>query len=333
MSFKVWNICEYSSHQGVDFDILFEISRHVGVKDAIFQVHGSFGDVYIQLSVLKELIDRGASFAILIDEKYQRLAMTALGGRAQILFVNQPHLNMILNRQRVLGFSKDLPIRLLPTLYPMVAELMVSGLLKYSDFLRFLIHREVKQTGPFREIEGEGERIEARAQLESLRLRPGKTILISPFNNTQAPTPTKVLGHIIDIARAIGWDICVNTAASKIDFKSLYASHEDLVFFDVPAHIPVSFASLCGCYVGGTNGFSTIQALFNRDCRGIHIINAFDSAKGELKDQMGNQHSTKMFYHSVTFSEEFIGVQLEHQLASGENFNCGRPVLEALLAS
>lgn len=27
MTFKDWNICEYSAHQGVDFDILFEISR------------------------------------------------------------------------------------------------------------------------------------------------------------------------------------------------------------------------------------------------------------------------------------------------------------------
>lgn len=329
MTLKGWNICEYSALQGADFDILFEISRHVGIKDAIFQVHGSFGDVYMQLSVLSELIDRGASFAILIDDKYKRLAMTALGDRAQILFVNQPHLNAILNRQRVLGFSKNLPIRLLPTLYPMVAELIVSGLLKYSDFLRFLIHREVKQTGPFREIEGDDERIEAREHISKLGLCPGKTLLVSPVNNTQLPIPNRVLLHAVSIARDCGWDICINTAASRSDLRVLAAEAPEVVFFDVPAHLPVSFATACGFYVVGNNGFATIQALFNSECEGLHLINGFDAVDGLIKDQAGNRVEVSRFPHAVMFRDQFLGVQIEHVLQNPDSFDCGEPILRA----
>lgn len=332
MTLKRWNVSEYSAQQYADFETLFEISRHVGRKDVIFSVHGSFGDVYTQLAVLAELVDRGVSFAILVDEKYKQLALIALRGGAQIVFVNQVFLNNVLTRKQVLGFSESLPVRLLPTLYPVIPELMLSGLLEYSDFLRFLVHREMRVTGAFRTIEGDAERHEALRHLHDLNLRPGRTLLISPFNNTQAPLSVSVILQIISLAQAQGWDVCINNAASRVDLTELYYEARNVVYFSVPPHLAVSFASSCGSYVVGNNGFATIQALFNNSVRGVHLINPCSDQEDYIKDQAGNFIEKTRFFHANTFKNEFLGLQIEHQLDSLADFNCGEKILKQVLS-
>jgi len=356
MAFRKWNVSEFSSGQEKFFSEIFKENRlsiwglikslywnyrglsalinireRAGKVASVFQVYGSFGDIYMQLSVIAELVDSGVKVAVLVDKKYERLATTALGASSQILLVSQSHINSTLNRQRILGFSDILPVRLQPTLYPLVAELILRGLLKYPDFLRFLVHREVKHAGPFREIEGESERIEARDLVSKLGLRFGRTLLISPFNNTQVPIPNRVLLHAVSIARDCEWDICINTAASRSDLRGLAAEAPDIVFFDVPAHLAVSFATACGFYVVGNNGFATIQALFNSECEGLHLINSFDASEGFIKDQAGNMIEESRFPHAMMFRDQFLGVQIEHFLQNPDSFDCGAPILRARL--
>jgi hypothetical protein len=79
----------------------------------------------------------------------------------------------------------------------------------------------------------------------------------------------------------------------------------------IPPHLAVTIASLSGAYIGGTNGFSTIQALFNKNVVGMHLINGESKKGAYLRDKSGNQILIDQYFHKNAFADQFVGLQKE----------------------
>ncbi len=291
---------------------IVQIMRVAPQNQPCFHIHGSFGDVYIQLSVIKELLlNAGKRVTLIIDERYRRLIEVSMGSRCDVIFFNAQAVNTALNLVGFVGSSTSLPIRFLSTLYPMITELITSGRLYYSDFVRQVAGSN--SVGPFVALEDPNtDHInEARELIRKAGVRPGQAILISADNNTHTEFKKNFWDHIIEAIFNLGLSPIINDSGTICAEDSVLFSELTLPKIKVPPHLAVAVCSAAGGYIGGTNGFLTIQALFNRDTSGIHLINGFSKDKSGIRDKVGNYVQVDTFFHSKAFAAEFLGTQTE----------------------
>ena len=114
--------CEFSIKP---LTLLNQIMNAADGSDDIYIVTGSFGDVYIQLSLLSEILTASRSPAVIIDTNYQLLGANVLSNQAKLITANTAAIRQMLNRLGVLGNNKNFPIPLLPTLYPMILSVSI----------------------------------------------------------------------------------------------------------------------------------------------------------------------------------------------------------------
>ena len=79
---------------------------------------------------------------------------------------------------------------------------------------------------------------------------------------------------------------------------------------NVPPELVVSIAEIAGLYASGTNGYATIQALFN-DGFGFHFIKKNNNGSNFIKDKFNNDIIIDQFFHKNSFKKEFLHNQVE----------------------
>ena len=254
---------------------------------------------------------------ILLAESYATLALNAFGEKHKIIIVDTVAINAQLNQIRAIGRSQNYPLILLPTVYPMVAECINSGVLKYSEFLRVIVGNK--------EIKGRHTQIEPREITYSLAdeilskaaLPIGKTVILSADNNSQVELPVNFWIRIVEVIRELGLTPCLNTSGT-LNGKpaNILAEYDQIAKIKIPPHLAVSIPERAGFYIGGTNGFQTIQSCFNLHGKGIHLINGIEMDKGFIRDKSNNLIPVAGFYHKNVFFSEFLHNQTELLLKS-----------------
>jgi len=220
---------------------------------------------------------------------------------------------MVFNNINLLGRHENYPIRLLPTLYPLIAELINSGKLLYLDFMRNLIGSNC--IGKIGAIESAIHEDEARKILIDNDIRLGKTVLICADNNSQATFSEEVWVEIINTVTHSGWDVCINdsgnlTSDERILLKGYHAD-QNIKFLKIPPYLPISLTRLMGSYIGGSNGFITICAHFAESTRGLHLINCLDSENGFNKTPGGELIPIDCYFSRNSARGCEQGIQIE----------------------
>lgn len=302
---------EWQINHIADLDNFTRIMRVLPVSESTYHVYGSFGDVYVQLSALKELLEeKDEAFHILIDEKFSVLASQALGSKVGKLYSNGNIINNLFNKIGLIGKMGGLPIRLLPTLYPGCSELILKKRLNYSDFLRGIIGS--KKKGFFSKIEDTDKlKIQAEKIILNAGCTPNKTVILSLDNNTQKELSTDFWMNIVELIKKAGLQVLLNDSGTLNSIGANLLSNTNLPRIKVEPNLAVTIPSVAGGYLGGTNGFSTIQALFNDIVPGVHFLNSIDSQNNNVVDKFGNEFDENVLYHSETFRDEFRNHQIE----------------------
>jgi hypothetical protein len=302
---------EWQVNHMVDLDNFAKIMRVLPVNELTYHVHGSFGDVYIQLSALKELLEeKDEVFHILIDEKYGLLADQALGSKIGKFHINGNIVNNTFNKVGLIGKTGNLPLRLLPTLYPECSNLILSKRLRYSDFLRGII--DSKKTGFFSKIEDKSLlKQQAEDIIKNSGCIPGETIVISLDNNTHLEFSADFWIRIVEIINGNGISILLNDSGTLNFDGANLLSNTNLPRIKIAPQMAVTIPSIAGGYIGGTNGFSTIQALFNDEVPGLHFINAIESHNNIIIDKFGTKYDEGVMFHSNLYTESFRNNQIE----------------------
>ena len=293
-----------------NLDNFTKIQRVLPINESSFHVYGSFGDVYIQIAVLKELLEeKKEKFNVIIEEKYANLVNNALGQNIGKYYADGG-VNQLFNEIGLLGKTGNLPIRLLPTLYPGCSELIMAKRLYYSDFLRGIIGVEKK--GYFSKIEDNDKlSIEAEQIIKAAGCEPGKTILLSLDNNTQKELTEEFWMRIIKNIAKQNKHILLNNSGTLSYKSASMLSELNIPKINVPPELAIALPTIAGGYIGGTNGFSTIQALFNDNIKGVHFINSIECTENRITDKFGNKFDPEVLYHSKTWKETFRKKQIE----------------------
>jgi len=294
-----------------------ELIRLLPRERRCFHVHGSFGDVYLQCAALKERIEEHGPVSVIIDSKYKQLIAHGLGEDAFVVYADGNAVNSIFHSIGVHSSRGFVPTRMLPTVYPFITECVLSGRLKYSDFLRVLVGSD--KNGVFPGLEENlmlGD--EASNILEEAGVPIGRTVLMCADNNTQTELPETFWLRVIASINRLGLTPCLNDSGNLRSEGAKLLSGTDLKRIKVPPHLAVTLASYAGTYITGNNGFATIQALFNHQTRGIHFINDFVMKDNMIPDKSGNEIPCKTFFHETVFGTAITGLQIE-ELASPSN--------------
>ena len=290
----------------------------------VFHVHGSFGDVYCQLSAIKEtlLTNRDRSCAIIIDQTYSELANTAIFGlNAKILICPGHVANAHFTSLGILGDQTGVPTRLLPTIYPTIPELFASNKLGYLDFFRFLVGSSM--SGPMCSIEN-NENVEPSVKEILTR---GKSVIISADNNTHPEFPEEYWQKVIELVEERELEPVLNasgTISSEVP-KLLRGSNIKKISIR-PEHC-VSTVKYAGYYIGSSNGFNTIQSLFNNESLGIHIINSMNKKGDVYEDKSGNKLSSSYLKLKIHCKNSFIAAQKEIEVSNFEDLDLVRSAL------
>lgn len=300
-------------------DRFLSITRTV---NSSYHVYGSFGDVYIQVALIKEKFDSsniGAEkhkICIFISPKYEQLILYTFRDASEyvvVWLIENNLANLIFNNINLLGRHENYPIRLLPTLYPLIAELINSGKLLYLDFMRNLIGSNC--IGKIGAIESALHEEEARRILADNNIRLGKTVLICADNNSQATFSGEFWTEVINAVTHCGWEVCINDSGNITNDETVilgsYRANLNIKFLKIPPHLPISLTKLMGSYIGGSNGFITICAHFAESTRGLHLINCLESENGFNKTPGGELIPIDCYFSRNSARGCEQGIQIE----------------------
>jgi hypothetical protein len=308
---------EWELEKAQPLQFLLNVSKSSLKESKIYHVHGSFGDVYTQCSVVNEVANQNQPVTVLIDAKYAKLISLIKSPNLLALLVDSNQVHYLLNRLGLIGNAGNYPIRLLPTIYPMVAECMLEGLLQHGDFLR--ITAGSKAAGHFLKLESEQDLVlEAKELFRKADAPEDRSILISADNNTQIEFSDKFWNDVCQYIYSRGWTPLINNSGTITQNKGKILENSKWPKINVPPHLATTMPKVSGSYIGGTNGFSTIQALFNDKVKGLHLINGGGASGDYLLDKAGNKIKVEIYFHQNSFCKEFLGLQKEVLLDSEE---------------
>jgi len=294
----------YSNMQiNYPLSILTKLVRSVPDGCEIFHVHGSYGDIYIQISILKEIALTGRKIAVVVDAIYSDLVMRAGENLfTTVVTANGHFVDAALTSIGLLGRQDGLPTRMQATLYPFVTDLMKVGSLAYVDFMRVVARSAA--LGPLEQLENSNWHREAATQLLTEAGVPaGETVLLMCDNNTHIEFSEEFWLNVATLVSKAGLIPCLNVArtSGSRNLPELLRNVDALKQILIPPHLAVSVAAACGFYVIGTNGFGAIQALFNERAKGLHLINCTESHAGTIREKGGGEHPIQSLYHERAF--------------------------------
>lgn len=295
-------------------EIFFNLLKNIGDYDKLFHFYGSFGDVYIQAACVKEILNENQKVVVICEKRYINLIKNSLKKNiTNYIEADGNFINKILNEEKIIGKSKFFPIRMLPTLYPLVSECIASQKLQYIDFLRVLLDSKVNNN--LEKIEDENSISHAYQYLENNKIKMGNTIIISADNNTQLELCDDFWLQFIKIAQNYNYDICINASGTinKAAVKLMNTQYKKL---EIPPEIVVSLTELAGLYASGNNGYATIQSVFNEK-KGFHFIKK-PNENGFLSDKFSNFIPINQYFHSNSFKYQFLNNQIEIIVDDGE---------------
>ena len=311
---------EWSVEKITPLDYLLSILSASLPRSKVFFIHGSFGDVYVQCAIVRELVLKNQLVTILVEEKYKLLAEQAfaptgnpVAEKNKLIVVESKRTNHYLSRLDLLGNFGPLPIRLLPTLYPGIAECISAGLLSQGSFMRLIAGSDC--TGKYPKLEQDlGMRKEAEKILTNAGGKQGISVLISADNNTHKELPEKFWSETCEYISSLGWIPLINNSGTGNFGQANILSQSIWPKISVPPHLATTIPSVAGHYIGGSNGFSTIQALFN-EVDGLHFINGLAYTGSSFEDKFKNKHT--FIKHEDTISGQNLGYQKEIIVQNG----------------
>lgn len=295
----------------------------------VYIVEGSFGDVYIQFSVIREILEdleevESSILTLVCDEKYATLAQLCCDGfekKASAVVCTSSgmaFLTYTLDSEGIRGNCPGLPIRLLPTTYPLIPDLISCGILSYINFFRVLAGSN--RRGPVQLIESLFKKNHSLSGATPTR-RPGVLISIDSYT-FESPGLDLWISLYMRLEND-GMSPYINAtnenSALVKDFIRRLPKPRTVII--QPEECVSVVSSFQGGYIGSTSGLMAIQAYFNRWSRGIHIINKglASNQSDVILDHSKNAYKVDSLSWVKNFPAEVVGNQVDLIYSSNIN--------------
>jgi hypothetical protein len=249
-----------------------------GRDSYIIYVSGSFGDIYLNLSLMSDFRkmivgDIGLILPDRYSEMYKYFDLRGL----KILVLNPNDFNFLntlvrSNMHNGYYIKKGMIYPTLPSFHRMIIEFYNTGRIKgydlYTGILNLPIDSSFKNltlTGPENEL--------AKLHIVNNGCRLGKTFVVSHYNNSHINQDINFWSNICHMLVESGYDVLVNSTPLHIKGESPLLSNYPKT--TLPPHLCLQIIKEAGFSISGTNGLCTLLSVFGQNVKTIQIINEY----------------------------------------------------------
>lgn len=119
---------------------------------------------------------------------------------------------------------------------------------------------------------------EAHSYAQSIGMVPGKSVILSPDNNSVEALPVEFWQPLADELNRLGWKVFTNLAGNTANGPRS-APFEGTSAITLPLHLVIPLVELAGRYISGNNGLACMLIGSHAKCQFTWLINRRDPSK------------------------------------------------------
>jgi hypothetical protein len=251
-----------------------------------FLVSGSLGDVLISLSMVREVSARRVIF--LVPNRFHLFCQRYVAANFGKLFFISDSVEYAIRRSLVSRSSlRPYPGKLsciLPTLHPLVCEMIYAGKLNYLEFLRFLIGSEEREAIVPINLEVS---LKHNSKLPALSSGDGrKTIVVSHSTMTVGGLELSDWLHAADALKKTDIRVIFNTSTSLENELNQIRSG-GFEYISLSPHQIIEAVEDVDLWVGSFSGLAAFLSLCTKN-RGV--LTVFPRSKIMVDGHSGSRH-------------------------------------------
>ena len=228
---------------------------------------GSYGDIFPNLALLRSFHEStGKPVTVILSSRWSLCAARFSFGFVKYItfppsLQSQIH-GAILNSGRPFKRSPGFLYPLLPTLHPLIADLILTGRVTDYEVKRLILGLEPK--APFFVPELSAARLtKVRSYLLERNIVLGKSVVLAFKTNSNPAPPHSIQMQILNHLQNENLDICINISDSFQELSTKESSeHRKASVVDIPCDAPVETVEMIGGYIGAAHGLTAILATF-----------------------------------------------------------------------
>lgn len=259
-----------------------EIISTYGYRTYYTIITGGYGDLVYQFAYLKTkiIIEHSSEFVVILEDNYLNkslanffldcLNITTLWVPIGIIY--QFCGELIANKPCLVPEWKLGVIRPLHIIwYPFMANLLNNNYAHSHDCYEFIFDLKPEQELIIPDYNNNHKEY-VNSVLYSKSLRPGKTLLVSVSQNTYSQANPFLYFEVFDLARELGFDVCINGHGVKSPSTKAY-SEIGLKFIKIDPFLTPLLMDTTGFALSPSTGIIEAGAIFCNYNRHIHYIN------------------------------------------------------------
>ena len=249
------------------------IQKYCEKDSFVLLVHGSFGDIYFALALLKSFNDTyKTNINIIIDVKYKNLASKYQYDFCKYLFVdniNSIAASLQTKNQKYL-LCPGLIYPTLPTCHPLICEAILTERMNDTEARRLILGIPAKIKFD-KGLSFENDLKTVENFFEYNKLIKNKTVIISPVTNTFKIDVIHYYKTLAYTLKKLGFTILINISQDKNNLKDFFI---DFICTEIEPHLLFEYSNYASFHIISFNGLYSIHTLFENTARIITIKDA-----------------------------------------------------------
>jgi hypothetical protein len=230
-----------------------ELRISLEIDTWILGVYGSFGDVFQTVILLPEFERKhGGPICLLVAPHRVNLIREMLEGKLNptIISFDTSQFTNFINLNKQYEFCKNSIIPTLPTQWPLFPDLVYSGFVSDMNIRRAILRLD-RNCKLMTVNSSEAAIFAAKEKLIAAGGFVGKTVIISPYNNSQPVFPIDFWIYVVNLVKSYGFQVLLNTTGFDPANLQTIPSVNQITLDPLPTIVEVA-----GYHISGSNGLA-----------------------------------------------------------------------------
>ena len=258
-------------------------TRKLDPNALIIFICGSYGDIFPNLCLMKDVVSyHNKDAIILIDKKWALLAQRFVFEKISFVFLDseQQFKNALMSEGRPYIFLEGWVYPTLTTLHPFLVYIHQQGYMTIYDIFKVILNlpKETEFIAPALSLNRYQQIIE---NFHQTGCRPGETCILSFEMNSNTAVPHELIIKIVNALEASKIDVLLNISSTFGNTSWAVGDLEKIKKISLPQDAPIEMVEYAGAHLGPMHGLSTILANFRTkakiglvaDCREKLVTN------------------------------------------------------------
>ena len=239
----------------------------------IFLIHGSFGDIYCSLALLKSFNDYyKININVILDVKLKQLSLKFSYPFCKYIFtdnINKLAYSLQLKNQKFILYP-GLIYPTLPTCHPLICEAVLTERMNDTEARRLIFGLPTKSIFD-NGFTTNNDLMFVEAFFQKNKLIKNKTIIISPVTNTFKFDLLNFYKNLAISLKQLGFGILINIAMDKNNIREHF---NDYICTEIEPNLVLEYSNYANYHICSFNGLYTIHTLFKNTSKFISIKDA-----------------------------------------------------------